>query len=880
MALKPFFDIPSEKSRKKKGVMIDYDKPGDPYCNLCGLNKTAKSWKIPVTGKGKKGILCWAEAPGETEDIKNQNLVGEAGEAFENMLSPFGINLHRDCYIINTVNCRPPQNRPPKSDEIQYCRPYILKEIERIKPKHIWLLGTTATDSFFIDNFGTRNITRFRKWAIPDRQFNCWVVPLYHPSNLLRRSKDENFLSNYKRDLQFAIYQLDIPFPKPLDWYDHIKNLFHVGEIVSRLKYILDRKPHITFDYETTGLKPFKPNHRIRIIGVDDGESSTAFPYMDKIHSLEDFKIIKELWTKILIDPKIIKTAHNMGFEDMWSRVMFDLPKIEGWKGCTMNNAHILDERKKANGLKFQIYVRFGMVGYDKNIEHYLKTTEEYNNIYDCPLDELLTYCNIDCIGTRELDKVQDYLFEKVPELKEGRYLFHIGKLALNNMQIRGIGSDEKYYKEEQERIGLLIDRLTRQITEGEEGQRFRKNTGKSININSPKDLKLLLFKILGYESIKKTEKGNESVDESVLQKMDHPICKKILKLKKLEKINGTYLKNFIKETHEGRMHPFFELHKARTYRSSSNKFNFQNIPKRDKLAEKTCRSGIVPSPGNRLIEPDYSSMEVRIAACLTEDPVLIDYVKDKKSDMHRDCASELFLLEKERVDGKVRFFSKNNWVFPELYLSWYEACAMNLWENVVKAGLTTTDDITIKEHLRSKNILNISQFIDHCKRYEAEYWDRFKGVKQWQNKVVKTYLEKGYVSMPTGFRRRGWLTRNEIVNTPIQGSAFHCLLWTAAKTDEVSMYEEWETLIVGQIHDSMEADTPPYEQKMVCDTIETIGTKDIIEHWPWIIVPLEMEFEFTPIDGSWYEKEEVYFDYDLNEWVGKKSKEIYDENY
>ena len=85
------------------------------------------------------------------------------------------------------------------------------------------------------------------------------------------------------------------------------------------------------------------------------------------------------------------------------------------------------------------------------------------------------------------------------------------------------------------------------------------------------------------------------------------------LQIRKLEKIKGTYLEAFVREQTDGFIHPFYNLHNVRTYRSSSADPNFQNIPKRDKESMKICRRAILPRPGHMLVEADFSALEVNI---------------------------------------------------------------------------------------------------------------------------------------------------------------------------------------------------------------------------------------------------------------------------
>ncbi len=132
----------------------------------------------------------------------------------------------------------------------------------------------------------------------------------------------------------------------------------------------------------------------------------------------------------------------------------------------------------------------------------------------------------------------------------------------------------------------------------------------------------------------------------------------------------------------------------------------------------------------------------------------------------------------------------------------------------------------------------------------------KFKVFRKWQRRVENLYREKGYVELMHGFRRGGYLAKNKILNTPIQGTAFHCLLWTLDQVDRISIEENWVSKLILHIHDSLLNDVYPPELDYVLDTIIRVGTVDIREKYKWLIVPLSMDAEITPIDGSWYEKQ------------------------
>ena len=163
-----------------------------------------------------------------------------------------------------------------------------------------------------------------------------------------------------------------------------------------------------------------------------------------------------------------------------------------------------------------------------------------------------------------------------------------------------GLKIDEDHYRRMDKRLTIRIAKLEEQLTDSEETRLFTKQTGRTMNFKSNKDMGYLLFDLLGLESNKETKGGGKSVDAEALTYLKHPWVIKLLDKKRLDKIKGTYLAQFIRELHDGEMHPNLHLHTARTYRSSSSEPNLQNVPVRDEEAKAMCRSGIIPSPNRK----------------------------------------------------------------------------------------------------------------------------------------------------------------------------------------------------------------------------------------------------------------------------------------
>jgi uracil-DNA glycosylase family 4 len=128
-------------------------------------------------GLGRKKIFVLAEAPGRKEDEQGTQLVGNTGLEFRKSLRRFGINLEQDCWRLNAVNCRPPENRTPKPIEIEACRPLVLRAIRETLPRMILVIGKAAVTSLFGEDWPIDIIGKWVKWRIPYQDLNAWICP-------------------------------------------------------------------------------------------------------------------------------------------------------------------------------------------------------------------------------------------------------------------------------------------------------------------------------------------------------------------------------------------------------------------------------------------------------------------------------------------------------------------------------------------------------------------------------------------------------------------------------------------------------------------------------------------------------------------------------
>ena len=154
-------------------------------CTKCSLS-TGRTNVVFGRGNPKAKILIIGEGPGQQEDEQGLAFVGRAGKMLNKSFLSVGIDTNEDCYISNIVKCRPPNNRKPKSIEIEKCMPWLDSQIELIKPKVIVLAGSTAVQSYLNIN---QPISKIRgKWITRE---SIKYMPIFHPSYLLRNSSNE-----------------------------------------------------------------------------------------------------------------------------------------------------------------------------------------------------------------------------------------------------------------------------------------------------------------------------------------------------------------------------------------------------------------------------------------------------------------------------------------------------------------------------------------------------------------------------------------------------------------------------------------------------------------------------------------------------------------
>lgn len=462
------------------------------------------------------------------------------------------------------------------------------------------------------------------------------------------------------------------------------------------------------------------------------------------------------------------------------------------------------------------------------------------------------------------------------PATQEAYQLFHDGAEVLARMEHNGFRIDTEYLAKALDDTAERIRELTARIQADPLWQDWKRTFGDKAKLESGPQLADMIYRRLGYECHHFTEKGNDpATTAEALSHIPHPFVKMIAERKTYLKVRETFLTGIQSEQVNGYLHPSFNLHKIITFRSSSESPNFQNLPARNQLASEIVRTAFIPRDGRRIVETDFVGAEVRVGACYTKDPELIRYIEDPTKDMHRDTAVQLFKIKRNQYNDKshkktLRDSAKNMFVFPQFYGSVYFQCAPNIWDAMEQRDFRLTSDKTIRDHLAERGITKLGDvtpgadavpgtFVHHVKKVEESFWnERFPTYTAWKKQCWRDYCECGYLHTLTGFLSQGVFRRNQVLNTAIQGSAFHCLLWSVIRLQKWLTRYKMRTKLIGQIHDSIVADVHPDEFDDYLAAVKQIITVDLRKHWSWIVVPMEIEAEATDVDASWYTKNPV----------------------
>ena len=389
---------------------------------------------------------------------------------------------------------------------------------------------------------------------------------------------------------------------------------------------------------------------------------------------------------------------------------------------------------------------------------------------------------------------------------------------VLASMQYEGIYIDKQELLDFGKELQEKIDILTQEIYE---------LTGEEFNINSTKQLGEILFEKLKLTAKKKTKTGY-STDVDVLEKIkyEHPVIEKILEYRQLQKLNSTYVEGLIPYIDEtGRIHSKFHQTVTTTGRISSTDPNLQNIPTRMELGRK-LRKVFKPEKGYIFVDADYSQIELRVLAHISEDKNMIEAFCNNE-DIHSQAASKVFNIPLEEVTKEERTKAK--------------AVNFGIVYGISEFGLGEQLGVSRKK----------------AKEYIEQYLDKYSGIKEFMTNIVEETKEKGYVE--TLYHRRRYVpelkSNNYMVrqfggrvamNTPIQGTAADIMKIAMINVYNKLKENNLKSKLIVQVHDEILVETLESEREQVKQIV-----KEEMENVIKLRVPLLAEVE----EGyNWYE--------------------------
>ncbi|WP_334108656.1 DNA polymerase I [Methylobacillus sp.] len=360
------------------------------------------------------------------------------------------------------------------------------------------------------------------------------------------------------------------------------------------------------------------------------------------------------------------------------------------------------------------------------------------------------------------------------------------------------------------ERNGVLIDQTMLQAQSNELGQKLLgleqqayDIAGQPFNLGSPKQLQEILFGKLGIKPLKKTPSGAPSTDEDVLQELalDYPLPKVLLEYRGLAKLKSTYTDKLPRMINPitGRVHTSYSQAVAITGRLASSDPNLQNIPVRTAEGRRIREAFIAPK-GSQIISADYSQIELRIMAHLSQDEGLLSAFA-RGEDIHRATAAEIFGVQRDEVSSEQRRYAK-----------------------VINFGL-----IYGMSAFGLAQNLNIER--SAAQNYIDRYFTRYPGVREYMQNTRMVAKEQGYVetffgrrlwvpeiNSPNGMRRAG--AERAAINAPMQGTAADLIKLAMIAVDRWLNEQQLHSKIIMQVHDELVLEVPDMELEMVKQTL------------------------------------------------------------
>ena len=419
--------------------------------------------------------------------------------------------------------------------------------------------------------------------------------------------------------------------------------------------------------------------------------------------------------------------------------------------------------------------------------------------------DELSVYIG-DILNT--VNGVYPKMEENLKETEMDGLFYHVEMPlveVLGSMEYIGMKVDKDQLNELKEKFTTIINELENEIFE---------LAGEPFNINSPKQLGVVLFEKLGLPVIKKTKTGY-STNAEVLEKLrdKHEIIDKITEYRQIVKLNSTYVEGLLKiiNPKTGRIHSSFNQTITTTGRISSTEPNMQNIPVKTEMG-RDIRKVFVADENCKLVDADYSQVELRVLAHMSGDENMIDAFKHGE-DIHSKTASQIFDVDIKDVTSKQRI----------------EAKAINFGIIYGKTDFGLSQDLNIP--------------VTTAKAYIDSYFNKYPKIKEFMDEAVESATETGYATTILNRRRyipeikaSNFIVRNQgkrfAMNAPIQGSAADIIKVAMVNVYNKLKENNMKSRLILQVHDELIVEAVDEElemaEKIVREEMENAQSMDV----------------------------------------------------
>ena len=535
----------------------------------------------------------------------------------------------------------------------------------------------------------------------------------------------------------------------------------------------LNTATRFAFDTETTSL-----DYRIaEIVGFSVAFDAQDAYYVPLAHDYEgapqqlNRDVILAQIKPILENPNIDKIGHHLKYD---AHVLENHGiHLQGWYFDTMLASYVLNSVATRHGM--DDVARVYLSHFTTTFAQIAGKGAKQKTFNQIELEVAAAYAAEDAHVTYRLYEVLDEKLKAVPELSH--ILHHIEMptaRVLTLMEENGIQLDLAFLAQLGNDFEAAIASLEQQIIE---------LAGESFNVSSPKQVGEVLFEKLGLKGGKKTSTGQYSTNESILEKLEHPIAELILDYRGLTKLKSTYTDGLIKQANESsaRVHTSYHQALTATGRLSSTDPNLQNIPVREQIGRQIRKAFVAPQ-GRVLLAADYSQIELRLMAHFSQDDALVDAFNHNQ-DVHRRTAAEVLGIALEDVTGDQRRQAK--------------AVNFGLLYGMSEFGLTRQLGFSRQE----------------SQDYIKKYFHRYPGIYEYMQRTRQVALEQGYIETISGRRlytpdinARNMMVRKAAeraaINAPLQGSAADIIKMAMIEVDKILPQDQAKLLL--QVHDEL----------------------------------------------------------------------------